>query len=306
MRGLFTRMAFLAAALSALPAHADSGDFALHKLGAPGEASDTDPSNRGFRIFANQLGCAMSSWNLSPPETLGHSGFNFAFEYAVVQVNSEPQNWPRFGRTTTGADSTTPPPSDMLLMPTAHVRKGLPFSFEMGAKISYLQFSRMTAATIEAKWALNEGFVYLPDLGVRGFGTRLIGARDFALTTAGFDIGLGKQIPVGGMLTLTPYAGWNIIYVNATSSVIDFAPDRSLENAQTKPTENTGVFKSVQMPQNHNNRFYFGLRFISYVFELGVEASITPMTAAAPINEDGSPSASKNLTTFAGKIGVDF
>ena len=74
------------------------------------------------------------------------------------------------------------------------------------------------ASTIEAKWALNEGFLYFPDLAVRGFGTQLIGSREFNLTVAGFDLGIGKQIPVMGMCTITPYLGWSSVWVAASSS----------------------------------------------------------------------------------------
>ncbi|MFN7135211.1 MAG: hypothetical protein ACK4N5_24260 [Myxococcales bacterium] len=264
---------------------ADPQDFQLYRLGNPATTPD---ANAQFRTFANQLGVALSSWNLAPPETLGHSGFNFAFEYAVANVDPRPEIWPR---------QTPGRPTDLLLMPAAHVRKGLPFSFEIGGRLTYLQYSRMTSAMIEGKWALHEGKAIhfaVPDLSVRGYGNRLIGARDFNLTTAGLDFGLGYQIPVGGMLTITPYAGYNLIYVNATSNVIDFDPGRSLANAQTQPTLNTGVFEEVRMFNNHSNRFYGGLRFIAYVFELGAEFSYAQVANT------------RNVTTFAGKIGIDF
>lgn len=286
MRGLRLFGAMLVIAL-ALPsgALADPQDFQLYKLGNPLR----DPnSNANFRTFANQLGVGLSSFNLAPPETLGHSGFNFAFEFAVVNVDARPEIWPR---------QTPGTPTDLLLLPTAHIRKGLPFSFEVGTKVSYLQFSRMAAATIEGKWALHEGKALhkaVPDLAVRGYGTHLIGARDFNLTTAGLDFGIGYQVAVGGMLTLTPYAGYNLIYVNATSNVIDFDPARELADAQFNPTENTGVFEPVRMFENHHNRFYGGLRFISYVFEIGAEFSYVAVPGT------------NGITTFAGKLGLDF
>lgn len=266
----------------AAPALADPQDFQLHRLGLP-----SAESNANFRSFANQLGVALASYNLEPPETLGHSAFNFGLEYAVARVDAKPSVWPR----QCGASC----PTDLLLMPTIQLRKGLPFSFELGSKIAYLQYSRMTAATVEVKWALNEGFFYLPDLGVRGHGTRLLGARDFGLITAGVDVGLGKQFAIGGMATLTPYAGWNLIYVNATSSVIDFRPERSLSDALERATENTGVFDQVKMSQkNDSNRFYGGLRYISLVFELTGEVSYTK----TPDN--------RKIIVYGGKLGLDF
>ncbi|MBI5543430.1 MAG: hypothetical protein HY901_06045 [Deltaproteobacteria bacterium] len=285
-----TCLAFVACHALSSAAWADSGDFQLYKLGNP---ASTDNANAHFRIFANQLGAAISSFNLSPPETLGHSGFNVAFEYVVAQIDKNPSYWP----TESGA------PSNLLLMPTIHLRKGLPFSFELGTKVTYLQNSRMASATVEVKWALNEGLTYFPDLGVRGYGTHLFGARDFSLTTTGLDLGLGKQFALGGMLTLTPYVGWNLQYVTATSNVVDFEPDRSLSEAIEKPTDDTGVFSSVQIHQNHNNRFYVGLRFISYVFEVAAEASV--INTVGVRLADGS-TVKQQVLVFGGKVGIDF
>jgi hypothetical protein len=245
MRRLLCGLVVVACNALALPVFAEAQDFQLYKLGAPGSGG-----NESFRTFANQLGVAVSSFNLSPPETLGHSAFNFAFEYMMAKVDTDAAVWPTAGN----------PPSDLLLMPTVHIRKGLPFSFEAGARISYLQFSRMTTASAELKWALNEGLKYFPDLGVRGHATRMLGARDFGLTTAGIDIGIGKQVAIGGMLTLTPYAGWNMVFVDASSRIVDFNPARSLESEQTDPLTDLDAFDHVKMSNNHSNRFYGGLR----------------------------------------------
>jgi len=275
---------------------ADSGDFQLYRLGNPANKED---ANAYFRIFANQLGSAISSFNLAPPETLGHSGFNVAFEYAVAKINPDPKFWPTQGQSG----------SEYLLMPTLHVRKGLPFSIELGTKLTYLQQTRMAAATFEIKWALNEGFTYFPDLGVRGYATHLVGSRDFNLTTAGLDIGLGHQFAIGGMVTLTPYIGWNLLYVGASSGLVDFKPDRPIAESLPTPIttdENgstTGVFSNVQIHQNHNNRFYLGLRLIGYVFELGAEVSLVNTIGIKLADE----TVVKNqIIVFGGKAGIDF
>lgn len=318
-------LAFLACQLSAATALAGAHDFQLHKLGSPDQSSSAyDPNaNAYFRVFAGQLAAAVTSFNLMPPETLGHSGFNIGFEYAVATVDAREDFWP--------TESATP--SRQLLMPTLHLRKGLPFSFEVGAKFSYLQLSRMAAATVEAKWALNEGFTYFPDLGVRGYATRLINARSFSLTTAGLDVGLGKQFAVGGVATLTPYGGWNLQYLTAESGSVDFRPDRPaydparcsdpstltpgsaaeqecaqnpnahpLDSQQT-PHSEMAKFSTVEFHRNYNHRFYLGLRFISYVFELTIEGSVINTVDVALA--DGSK-VSKQIVTFGGKVGIDF
>ncbi|MGC4116627.1 MAG: hypothetical protein QM765_19065 [Myxococcales bacterium] len=278
-----TLAAFVACQLFAATAFADAGDFQVYRLGNPATTAD---ANANFRIMANQLAAAISSFNGAPPETLGHSGFNIAFEYQVAQIDNNSKYWP-----------TTSPATQYLLMPSLHVRKGLGFSVEIGTRVSYLQSSRMAAATVELKWALNEGFKYFPDLGVRGYGTHLFGSRDFNLTTAGLDVGLGHQFAIGGMVTLTPYAGWNLQYNACTSAVVDFRPDRSTSEAVTDPTSDTNVFQTVSMPQNYNHRVYLGLRLISYVFEIAAEGSVILNN-----RDTGMP----QIFVFGGKVGIDF
>jgi hypothetical protein len=271
----------------AAPALADSQDFQIYKFGNP---ASTSSANDSFRTFANQLGVAVSSFNLMPPETLGLSGFNFALEYSAVKLDTSQSIWPTAGD----------PPTTMLLLPTAHVRKGLPYSFEVGGKFSLLQYSQMAAATIEVKWALNEGFFYFPDLGIRGHGTRLMGTRDFSLTTAGVDLGIGKKLALGGMFSLTPYAGWDLIYVSCISGVVDF---KQMDGAGTgddplpldAATKGTDVFANVSMHQNRSNRFYGGLRFVGSILELTGEVSYTKTGFGQ-----------KEILAFSGKLGFDF
>jgi hypothetical protein len=294
-----TCLAFLATNLAAVSALAEPQDFQLYKLGNPATDAGIN-ANANFRLFASQLGAAITSYNLEPPETLGHSGFNIAFEYAIATINNSPSVWP----TVQGA-----PPST-LLMPTLHLRKGLPFSVEVGAKVSYLQESRMAAGTVEVKWALNEGFFYFPDLGIRGHGTHLVGSRDFSLTVAGLDIGLGHQFAIGGVLTLTPYAGFDMQWVYASSGVIDFNPGRSLADATQNPTVGTGVLSTAQMHQNYNGRWYFGVRLISYVFEVAAEASVVQLESngfsAGGVQITSGEVVQKQVIVFGGKVGLDF
>ncbi len=282
-----TLLAFVACQLLAASALADAGDFQVYRLGNPSSVGD---ANANFRILSNQLAAAISSFNGAPPETLGHSGFNIAFEYQVAQVDNNRRYWPTVGEST-----------PYLLMPSLHVRKGLGFSVEIGTRISYLQSTRMAAATVELKWALNEGFKYFPDLGVRGYGTHLFGSRDFNLTTAGLDVGIGHQFGIGGMVTLTPYAGWNLQFNACTSAVVDFRPDRPLAEAVTDPTTDTNVFQTVSMPQNMNHRIYLGLRLISYVFEVAAEGSVVLQS-----KDSTGTIYMPQIFVFGGKVGLDF
>lgn len=269
---MFRRLWLLVGVLSSATALADAYDFRIYQLGNPVEGGEgyRPEAHANFRAFTRRLAAAMTSVNLMPPETLGHSAFAIGVELSVVD----------FGSAITTTDlPTTSPIQGAVLMPSVHIRKGLPWSFEVGVRAAWLEKSRMGSGTLELKWALNEGFTYLPDIGVRGYVTKLLNTRDFDVTAGGLDVGIGKQFAIAGMVTITPYVGWNLSFVGATSGSIDFKPSRTLaESDQIKdPTaqQNFYVFDPVMAAQNTNNRFYGGFRFIAGVVQLGFEVSYT-------------------------------
>lgn len=260
-----------AALLAAAPAaRADSQDLELWKLGSPRPTLGNGKVNplhsaeaqERFEKLSLEMGLALSSVTGAPAETLGHSGFEFGFEWNMARVNADQKVGDRYVWAV--ADNK---PNEWLLIPAFHVRKGFPFSFEVGTRVQYISQTEMAALTAEAKWALNEGFIYVPDLAVRGHGTRLVGNRDYDLTVAGIDIGISKEVGLAGMLTLTPYAGWDIIVVNASSNIIDFDP---FFEDPSDPALDDAVFDSYT---DWKNRFYGGLRYIGAVGTIGAEYS---------------------------------
>ncbi|MFO0594208.1 MAG: hypothetical protein U0228_02860 [Myxococcaceae bacterium] len=287
--------------LAPLTARADAYDFKVYQLGNPqeGRTGSVPEANANFRAFARRLAAAMSSVNLSPPETLGHSAFAISAELSVVDLQ---------GATAPTQMPTEKPMSGVLLLPSVHLRKGLPWSFEVGVRAAWFEKSRMGTGTLELKWALNEGFTYLPDIGVRGYVTKILNSRDFDVTTGGFDLGLGKQFAIGGMVTLTPYIGWNLAFVGASTGNVDFNPNRTLAEADQPNAQYTDyyVFDSVLAAANTNNRFYGGVRFIAGYVMLGFEFSYTALgsfddSKVGKVNLTNQPVLAYNST-----IGFDF
>jgi hypothetical protein len=300
-------MLVLGCALASAVTWADSypNDFAIWQLGSPisGGAHAFAGAQTNFQIWAREMGAALTAVNLMPPSSLGHAGFSVNGELSVVNLNpagqsytSCPNNQPCFVMPTQGSFSSP------LLIPSVHIRKGLPWSFETGARIAWIDHSRMAAGTIEVKWSVNEGFAYLPDIGVRGYGTRLFNTRDFDLTAAGLDIGIGKRFAIGGMVTLTPYVGWNLTWVACTSGNVDFNPQRTLSDSISGPNAqltDTTVFNEVNLGSNSHNRFYGGLRFIGGVLQLGAEISYAGMGTVSGV-------AMPAVTAYNVTIGLDY
>lgn len=257
-----------------------SYDFRIAQLGNPqclrlasdgscteGATDYTPWAEANFRAFARRFAAGLTASNLSPPQTLGHSGFAVSVETSLVY----------FQNVSADRMPTHRPVSGPMLVPSVHLRKGLPWSFEVGAKAAWIEKSKMGAGTLELKWALNEGFSFLPDIAVRGHITKLVNSRDFDLTAGGLDFGLGKQFSIAGMATLTPYVGYNLIFVGASSSALEHNPSRGLGAAEAPDANfiDYQPYAGVQAGDNTINRFYGGARLIVGVAMLGVEISNT-------------------------------
>lgn len=301
-----TWMRLLAVALLgwSIPALADRNDIVIRQLGDP-VGTDKDAANARFAAFTRELGAALTSTNLMAPMTLGHSGFNVSAELSMAFLRGSTPP-PAAGSdafqlpTERNFDNTSP-----WLMPSVHLRKGLPFSFELGGRVGWLDKSSMYFATGEIRWAVSEGFAFLPDLCVRGYGTKLFNTRDFDLGAAGLDLGIGKRFAIGGMITLAPYAGWNLVWVGASSGLVDFDPNRTYAQSVASPNAqlNQNVRKYDDVTPSPHNRFYGGLRFQGGVIQLGAEVSYSLIGQVGEGTAALKPPAVFTLNTT---LGLDF
>lgn len=247
--------------LGLTPAWGQSYEFELEKLQNPGSSSDADPN---FHAFARLVGAAITSASSTAPDTLGASGFAVTAETSIVNLKA-------------AALPTVDTLRGPLLLPSLHIRKGLPWSFELGARAAWVQNSRMAVVSAELRWAINEGYTYLPEIAARVHFSKLVNARDLNLGAGGLDLSVGKRFAIAGTCTLTPYVGWNVVYVGAASGYVDFKPQASVREANAPPGEQYGVniqsFSVVTALANSHSRFYGGLRFVVGVFQLGGEVS---------------------------------
>ncbi len=263
------RLAFVVVLLSACvfarPSLANRYDLHLGNfINDTCSATNTCYPNQRFRGLMRELGMATAPVFLSPAETLGLNGFSFAFEGSVVPINNDADYWsPDYWNPDLriGQPVSEGKPGSVLFIPHLHVRKGLPFSFEVGAQLSMVPESELFIVGAEVKWAMNEGFYLIPDLAIRFAVNHIVGSKDFELTTGGWDVSVSKAFGVGGMLSLTPYAGYNMLFLHASSHVV---LDATAEMDQF-------VFSKVNWKDNMVHRFFVGLRLTTYIFQITLE-----------------------------------
>lgn len=223
-----------------------------------------------FGILSSEVALAISGPLLQPASTTGHSGFDVAFEGGYSQVHGDAvgvvpplgfSNEPWTTRSVTPGSLTTS---------GLHVRKALPFSFEMGGRITYLAKSSYFAAQGEAKWALNEGFEYIPDLAVRVAYTRLFGQREWNLDATDVDFMVSKRWGVQGVTSFTPYLAARFTFVSASTDKLDFGPYRAAPGGPVDQNRTVAGFPKLRTGLY---RTTLGVRMTAYVVSLAAEAT---------------------------------
>lgn len=212
------------------------------------------PDHESFRSLMSELAVIFAPDLLSPAETVGFGGFHFSLDFGFTSINphkeanrTDPALRHRFWRAAEGVsdeafargsdirsdeareqiDRELPPNIGSTM--TFMARKGFWFpvpSAELSAGVKHLFDSRMWAAILGAKVALHEGFHGwpLPAIALRATGTRLFGTSDFDLTIAGLDGSISKDFGVLSTFALTPYLGYQALWIIANSGTLDAIP----------------------------------------------------------------------------------
>ena len=155
-----------------------------------------------FKDLSKEAAALLSYKNIAPAEPLGITGFEIGVESSFVQISTGNNNyWEK-------AFSYDAP--SILPAPKIRVRKGLPLGIDIGAMYSALPGSNIKLYGAEASYALLEGGIATPALGVRGTFTKLSGVDDLDYQTVGIDASISK-----GFVMLTPYGGAGMVYFNS-------------------------------------------------------------------------------------------
>lgn len=280
-----------------------------------GNVTNVVADNAAFRSLMSELGVVFAPNILSPSDTQGFGGYNFAVELGWTMINpkklSQDQNiqgkhwyWraAESVSSTTFKDGTLDPqaldrmknelPSSFAPTVTVMARKGLWLpvpSFELGVGVRHLIGSRMWGPLVQAKLALHEGYQGwpLPALSIRGTGVRVVGSPDFNLTVGGLDFAISKHLGIGSTFNLTPYAGYQLLWIIADSEVLDATPgvdsmQQTAQNVGFDPLEMNrcgvqdcaGNFTFEDQSNITRHRIFFGIKANFYLASLLVEYSM--------------------------------
>lgn len=238
------------------------------------------PDQESFNQLMSDLGEVFAPRFANPAETLGEAGFAVA---AMMSFSFIPEEQAYWQSALEGPDS-----SPTFFTGHVQVRKGLPFSFEVAGNMSYLGNSEMFAVGGDLKWALHEGFFYMPDVAVRGSVNTVLGAEALSLINAGWDVSISKDFGIAGMFSLAPFAGYQNLTIISSSRLINSFP-QDPRPPQTSTSGEVFAPEFVFAQNNQNvNRFFLGTRLnvwiLSFVLEGVIGNNVNQLTFSGGVD----------------------
>jgi hypothetical protein len=264
------------------------------------------PDNAAFKKLVAQWGFALAPNAMYPARTTGFGGFHFSVQAAYTAIDSEATYW-KLGTegerdSASGSAATSGSPPGIIQNYSLNVRKNFILGIEALANVGIVPGSSIINGGADVRLALLEGFRtgvggVFPDVSV-GAGVRTItGTEQLQLTTAALDVRASKPFPIASQGVLTPWIGYQHLWIFGRSGLIDLTPgtdplgycgfsgsdipnatnNSNAESFDGQPVcrggssldyNNNAVFSQANLERQ---RFLFGLNYRYEVVSLGVQ-----------------------------------
>lgn len=261
--------ALVVVVVSSLPAFAASNDINLVAL-TSNKGGVAQADNDQFRALVRELGVVMTPTSLQPAETTGQSGFDFGLDYTFHTMNFDQDYWQK---------SRPDPRLPLLMTLGARIRKGFPLPVPLTSEIEFgpewLIDSSLLNLGANVRVALNEGFRFIPDVAVQAGINRMVGSKDLDLLTVTAGGQISKGFGIMGTFNLCPFVGYQSIWINGSSRIIDTGPGDAAN------VDDNVVFTPVPLGANRVDRVSLGARAIIAVVTVtgGLDLNDVPPVA---------------------------
>lgn len=242
-------LAFAAAAFAPSVASAEPMDPAIERLvtdpgchtetGAISQDSITNSTacradHAAFKRAMSQWGWVVAPSAMHSARTTGFGGFNLALEMGVHDISEDKDYWklgtqgPR-DPSSEKASVRNPSPDGTLNTYSVKLRKGFGFGLEMTGQVGFIPQTSIISGGADVRMSLLEGFRtgvggILPDFAVGGGVRTVTGTPQFQLTVAALDMQISKPLPIADSQVLTPWIGYQYVWIFGDSGLIDTTP----------------------------------------------------------------------------------
>ena len=192
------------------------------------------PDNAAFKRLISQYAFAFAPTAMHSARTTGFGGFHIALEASYTSIDSGKDYWKKGTQGETDPSSGVPAsenssPSGILQLYSVKLRKSFGFGLEIAGSIGVMPKTSMWATGGDVRLSLFEGFRksipgLIPDIAVGGGVRTITGTPELQLTVSSLDAQISKPIPIENAVVLTPWIGYQYLWIFGDSNVVDFTP----------------------------------------------------------------------------------
>jgi hypothetical protein len=202
--------------------------------GVDGRATACEADDVAFKKLVSQYAFALAPTAMHSARTTGYGGFHLSIEANYTTIDSDADYWKKGTQgsrdpNTAQASVENASPASVLSVYSLKFRKGFGFGLELTGAVGFMPDTSIVSGGADVRLALLEGFRtgiggYLPDLAVGGGVRTITGTPQFQLTTVGIDGQLSKPFPIASQSVLTPWIGYQYLFVFGDSGLVDLTP----------------------------------------------------------------------------------
>jgi hypothetical protein len=273
--------------------------------------SACQPDNVAFKRLVNQYGFAFAPTAMHSARTTGFGGFHLSLEASYTSIDSGKDYWKN--GTQGSSDSLTAQnnsPAGILQLYSVTLRKSFGFGLETTGSVGVMPQTSLWSYGADLRLSILEGFRsgipgFIPDVAIGGGVRTISGTSQLQLTVSSLDAQISKPIPIASAVVVTPYVGYQMLWIFGDSNVIDFTPKTdpfALCNyaGVNAPGQSTGGTEYTGQPQCgnggqvwdfNNNRVFDSVRLRRQRLIVGANVRYEVFMAGAQLISDLVPPA---------------
>jgi hypothetical protein len=192
------------------------------------------PDHVAFKKLMSQYGFALAPTAMHSARTTGYGGFHLSLEADYTKISSDKEYWKDGTQgavdPSNGASSTrNGSPQSLLQLYSLKFRKSFGFGLEVTGLVGFMPKTSIISGGADVRMSLLEGFRtgvggILPDIAVGGGVRTITGTPQFQMTVAALDAQISKPLPIQDSQVLTPYVGYQYLWIFGDSGLIDLTP----------------------------------------------------------------------------------
>jgi hypothetical protein len=200
----------------------------------PGKRRWCAPDHASFKKMMNQYGFAFAPTAMHSARTTGYGGFHLSLEAAYTKIDDGAAYWVNGTQgpvdpSDNSASVKNSSPQSILQLYSVKFRKGFGFGLEITGAVGFMPKTSIVSGGADVRLSVLEGFRtgvlgVFPDIAVGGGVRTITGTPQFQLTTVGLDAQISKPLPIADSQILTPWIGFQYLWIFADSGLVDLTP----------------------------------------------------------------------------------